>query len=178
MPYVSVRAYAKHRGCSNTAVHKQIEKGRLIGCLRKNPDSGFVEIDPEVADREWAANADPATTILAALNAEQDATGDFSGEENDLMRTSGAFANARAEREKWTAATAKLEYEERSGKLVDAERIRKEAFNLARQVRDSMMNIPDRVATELAAELDSGKIHSRLCEEISTALRTIISVNA
>jgi hypothetical protein len=41
---------------------------------------------------------------------------------------------------------------------------------VARIVRDSMLNIPDRVAAELAAETDPFKVQQRLSAEIRLAL--------
>jgi hypothetical protein len=41
---------------------------------------------------------------------------------------------------------------------------------VARLVRDAMLNIPDRVAAELAAETNQFKVHQRLTHEIRRAL--------
>jgi len=48
---ISLRAYARHRGCSLAAVQKAISSGRIM------PIGG--KIDAKLADREWAANTDP-----------------------------------------------------------------------------------------------------------------------
>ena len=50
---LSIRAYAKHRGISHTAVRKAVEAGRIP----QEPDGS---IDPVKADAAWAANTDPA----------------------------------------------------------------------------------------------------------------------
>lgn len=52
MEGMSRRAYARYRGCSERAVRKALEAGR-IGL---NSDG---LIDPKVADREWEANTNP-----------------------------------------------------------------------------------------------------------------------
>ncbi len=50
-PLLSRRAYAKRRGCSHVAVLKAIREGRI------STVDGM--IDPDLADREWAANTLP-----------------------------------------------------------------------------------------------------------------------
>ena len=44
------------------------------------------------------------------------------------------------------------------------------AFSKARIARDSLLNIPDRIAAVLAAEDDQEKIHALLSSEIRQAL--------
>ena len=43
----------------------------------------------------------------------------------------------------------------------------------ARQVRDSLLNLPDRLAAELAAETNQFKVHQRLVKEIRRALEEL-----
>ena len=46
---ISIRAYARMRGISDTAVRKAIRAGRITQLTDGT-------IDPEVADKEWQAN--------------------------------------------------------------------------------------------------------------------------
>jgi hypothetical protein len=48
---ISIRAYARHRGISDTAVHKAIRSGRIT------PEADGT-IDAARADRDWARNTD------------------------------------------------------------------------------------------------------------------------
>ena len=47
------------------------------------------------------------------------------------------------------------------------------AFSKARIARDSLLNIPDRIAAVLAAEADQEKIHALLSSEIRQALEDL-----
>lgn len=85
-----------------------------------------------------------------------------------------SYTKARTAREAYNAQLARLEYEERSGKLVNADEVKAEAFRLARTVRDAMMNIPDRVSAELAGEMDARNIHALLTDEIRKAMESLI----
>ncbi len=59
-----------------------------------------------------------------------------------------------------------------AAKFVDADEIEAVAFR-ARVVRDSLLDIPDRLAAVLAAESDSRKVHALLSAEIRQALEEL-----
>ncbi len=147
MAAVSQRAYARHRGISLAAVQKAIKAGRI----RTNADG---KIDVESADQEWERNTNYGASP---------ATGEAS--------VSGpSYAHSRAIREAYLARLAKIEYEERLGKLINRDEVQVAAFNKFRMFRDGMLNIPDRVAAVLAAETDTRKVHELLTVEIRKAL--------
>ena len=68
------------------------------------------------------------------------------------------------------ARLAKLEYEERSGKLVDADQVRAQIYALGRRLRDSFLGVPDRLAPLLAGQVDQAVVHRLLTQEIRTCL--------
>jgi hypothetical protein len=65
---------------------------------------------------------------------------------------------------------SKLDFEERSGKLISRDEVHVAAFNKYRTFRDGMLNLPDRLAAALAAESDSAKVHEILTTEIRKTL--------
>ena len=77
---------------------------------------------------------------------------------------------SRARREHYQAELAKLEVDHRRNELVSADGVKKEAFNVAKTVREALINIPDRVANLLAAESNATAIHMALTDEITQAL--------
>jgi hypothetical protein len=62
---LSIRAYARHRGGSDIAVHKAIRAGRIT------PEADGT-LDPEKADREWNRNTE-APRVGTARHAEKSA---------------------------------------------------------------------------------------------------------
>ena len=68
------------------------------------------------------------------------------------------------------ARLAKLEFEQKSGKLVDADEVRAQIFALGRRARDSLLGIPDLMAPILAGESDPAIVHRLLAEEIERCL--------
>lgn len=167
MPQVTPTAYAKHRGVSPAGVFDAIQKGRLDASLERK-DSGRFLIDVEAADAEWAANTDSGTGSLAHAKNRMPALPE-PAEPGETM----SYAEARAAHERFKARLAELEMEEREGKLIEADAAKREAFRVARQVRDALLNLPDRVAGELAAETNQFKVHQRLVAEIRRALEEL-----
>jgi phage terminase Nu1 subunit (DNA packaging protein) len=78
---------------------------------------------------------------------------------------------SRARREHYQAEKARLEALQGRGELVPAADVKRQAFELARAVRDELGGIPDRVASMLAACSDVRQVHRMLSEEIRVALR-------
>lgn len=154
MSLVSLRKYAEHRRISHTAVQKALRQGRI-----KTTAGG--KIDIEQADRDWERNTSPVNAPKRAPRVDGGAGGGSS------------FAQSRAVRELYLARLAKIEFEERTGKLISRDEVTVAAFTKARTVRDSLLNIPDRVAAVLAAETDPVRAHQILTHEIRKALREL-----
>ena len=84
-----------------------------------------------------------------------------------------SFNESRAKSEHFRAELARLDLEVKEDQLVEASRVKREAFSAARAVRDALGNIPDRVSNQMAAESDPVIIHQMLTEEIRKALETL-----
>lgn len=171
MPTVAPTAYAKHRKVSPQAVFDAIEKGRLVTSVTKQP-SGRMLVDVELADKEWAANTNSGTGSLAHAS-KRGPEIDMTPERVDDDDTPMTYAEARAMHEKFKMRLAELELEQREGKLVEADVVQRESFKAARQVRDALLNLPDRVAGVLAAETNQFKVHQLLTKEIRRALEDL-----
>lgn len=83
------------------------------------------------------------------------------------------YNKARTIEAQYRAALTKLDYEDRTGSYVSLDEVRTAAFNLARTVRDAVLNVPDRVAPILAAETDPQKINAILARELRIALEEL-----
>lgn len=166
MAIVSAAEYAKLRGISKAAVSQAIADGKLpTSAVKKG--RGY-EIDVDQADREWRENTNPV--MGAPTHAKP--KGHSVDDENKPVGTE-TLAASKAKREAFLAELARLEYELKAGQLVPVEDVKKEAFKMARIVRDSILNIPDRLAAELAAETNQFNVHRRLTEELRKALEEL-----
>jgi len=172
------------RGVSREAVRLAIKSGRLSKSVVYT-DKGAPRIaDTQLADKEWVANTDqsaPRNSVTgnpkrksppAKAKPEPKKTGkEPSAAEMEATAAAVDFdalsyADARAKRERYLAALAKLEYDEKSGKLASAEVIRGVIFNTARSARDMFMAVPDRVAPLIVGLTEQHEIHRILTDEV------------
>ncbi len=165
MPVVSLRAYAKHRGVTLKAVQKAIQSGRI-----RTTSDGKIDVDQ--ADADWVRNTGPRQATIATSSPAPRRAQTSAETPRPEPAAAGPldYARARAVRENYLARLAKIEFEERSGKLVSRDEVQVAAFNKFRTFRDGMLNIPDRVAAVLAAESDPARVHEILAIEIRKAL--------
>jgi hypothetical protein len=144
---ISIRAYARHRGVTDTAVHKAIRTGRIT------PEAdGTIDVDR--ADREWARNSEApkAGTRAKAVKAAvpESATDTPAG-----LPTGGAsLLQARTVNEVVKAQTNKVRLARLKGELVDRNQAIAHVFKLARSERDAWLNWPARISAQMAARLD------------------------
>jgi hypothetical protein len=155
MAAMSLRGFARHRGVALASVQTAIRVGRISTL----PDG---QIDPAVADVEWERNT-------RAPNGRSDDEADGFG--------ANQYNKARAVREHYQARLAKLEFEEKTAKLIAADEVKVAAFNLFRRYRDAMLNLPDRLAAILAAETEAAKCYEILATEIRKALNEFADAN-
>jgi phage terminase Nu1 subunit (DNA packaging protein) len=173
---LSLRAYAERRGVALSTVQAAIRTGRISTVPGPG---GEPKIDPEIADREFEANTDPSKQgrkenvgdLIAKENARAvKSDSDHGSATNDYMKW-------RARREQLNAQLKELEYEQKSGKLVNAEEARREFFKIAREARDAIMNIPERISGQLAAETDEHAVRMLLKTELTRALEVFLGAN-
>lgn len=192
---ISIRKYAQERGISHVAVLKAIQSGRLVKSITHDA-AGKPKIgDPDLADSEWAANTDQAKplnrisgepkrrkeTATAAYEPRQSAAAQapvpMAAPPTDAGDTGGpSYAKSRAVREAYQARLAKLDYEEKSGKLLPADAVRVAMFNAARKARDMLMALPDRIAPLVVGNPDQHEVHRLLTDEVRRVCAEIAAV--
>jgi len=160
---LSRRAYARHRGVAENAVRKAITSGRIT----LEPDG---TIDPEKADRDWAARTDPAQQRgahapsapkpprepvhdKAVPRAAVDAVQKTLRESGDKVEGDVTFLRARTANEVIKAQERSVRLAKIKGELVDRARAVTTVFGLARRERDAWVQWPARVAALMAADL-------------------------
>ncbi|AGC43265.1 hypothetical protein MYSTI_01934 [Myxococcus stipitatus DSM 14675] len=134
---LSIRAYAKHRGCSHVAVLKAIKRGRLVKSI--TPDKKVI---PSIADREWIENTDltrapqraPEIQVTAVIPPEP------------APSAPPVSINDAALRQKhWQAQLAELKYRKAAGELVEVAQVRHHLEDVFRQCRTRLLGLPTRI---------------------------------
>jgi hypothetical protein len=182
---IGITAYARHRGCSSAAVHKAVRTGRLRGSVVRVQGRTMLR-SAAAADREWEARTDrsrrpdyargnsSSTDDTCAAPAPAAVVETDADEEGEVLTAAASsdpvLADYQREAMRERARKLKLENDEREGRLVDVERVRALAFEFARTVRENVFNVPGRVAAEVAAESDAGRVHLLLDAALREAL--------
>lgn len=187
---IGIREAARRLGVSDTAVHKAIKAGRVHIAGRTEKSQRPLVAWPQ-AQTDWLANsdtskrshvgsrgsprrdADPAPQVQLATSGRPDDAPDQQAPAADAPMRGPSYAQSRAVREAYQARLAKLDFEQKSGKLVEVDKVKASAFKTARTVRDGLLNLPDRVAAELAHETDPAAVHLRLTKEIRIVLEAL-----
>jgi len=199
---LTARGYARRRRVSHTAVQKALASGRItLGADGR--------IDPDVADRQWAASTDlskPRNSVTGAPGSRSrpsaarrqtaatpevaPATPHVAGSEGGVVAATGervaaSYRESLAAREAYRARLAKLDFEERTGKLVSADEVRAVTFRVARATRDQIMGVPARLAPIVAAATEPLEVQRLLeealrdvCAEISHAVKAMAAAGS
>jgi len=179
MPKLTVKEYAKHRGIAERSVRRYLADG-LIPASAQIRKGRFLFIDRGKADKALSKSI---TTRKELLGGKEDrvlpppagkATPAQIVQTTEKAGTSGlSFHDARTLSQRYKAALLRLELDEKTGRLVEAEQVKIAAFNKSRAIRDSLLNITDRVAPILAAETDEFRVAEILNQELKAALEEL-----
>lgn len=150
--YMSLREYAEHRGVNLSAVQKAIKTGRIA-------TEADGRIDAKACDITWDQATDPSKQRKPVAT--------------KVRKNAEKFAEARASSEDYKAKLARLRFEQQSGKLVDADVVKKRAFENMRSLREALLNLPNQMANDLASEVDPVKVANLLTIEITNLLEEI-----
>ena len=187
---LSIRAYARHRGVTDTAVHKAIRSGRLEAL----PDG---TIDPDQADTQWARNTSAPKTGTQRPTVKvkvPEVDGDGGGDRNGAGAATNAgtggggaggaggtsLLQARTVNEVVKAQTNKVRLARLKGELIDRPQAIAHVFKLARSERDAWLNWPARVSAQMAAklELDAHTMHVALENAVREHLQELGNLQA
>jgi len=154
---LSIRAYARHRGVTDTAVHKAIRSGRVT------PEADGT-IDADKADAQWERNTSSPKTgtqrptvkvRVPQVDGSERSNAGATGATGGMGGTGGtSLLQARTVNEVVKAQTNKVRLARLKGELVDRPQAIAHVFKLARSERDAWLNWPARVSAQMAAQLE------------------------
>lgn len=174
---ISIREFARREGVSDTLVRRAIKQGRI----KALPDK---TIDPKWAGSTWReGNAKSASSgANKGANTPGDANTpevpgiepgeDLAGVAERLIASGTvqmmSYADALQHKENYLALLRKLEFEEKSGALVDLAAAERALFEGARAQRDAWLNWPVRVGALIAADLglEADRVTEALTEHV------------
>lgn len=159
---MSQAEYARHRRKSRQYISQLAKAGVLVMRGGKiDVRASDTVLDDKPVDE---VNESPAAPSMAAPSRAADS----------LPQAGGAsFGQARTIEMVFRAKLRRLEFETKQGRLIEAEAVRKTVAEAVRSLRDGILGLPDRLATVLAAEPDSKKVHVTLKAELSRELEAL-----
>jgi hypothetical protein len=86
------------------------------------------------------------------------------------------FSKSQVAAAHYKAELARIKFEQLEKILINADEAKEQTYEMARAIRDSLMELPDRLSAEFAALRDERKIAIRLELEIRTALERVTKV--
>ncbi|WP_175950368.1 hypothetical protein [Burkholderia sp. BCC0405] len=148
---VSIREFARLEGVSDTLVHRALKAGRLV----RAPDGG---IDRTLVGSAWHANPKRGDVAKASANTAANSANTPAAPGTTATLAGGnppkgvAYGEALRLKENWIALLRRLEYEHKSGALIELSAAQRVVFDLCREQRDAWLAWPARIAPFLAAE--------------------------
>lgn len=170
--YITRAQLARELKVSRASITSAIRAGR-ISSSAMTPDGAWVDGDRAAEQfRATSSRNHPPTLPRPAWSRAPAAPTPPSAPEPTGPSTPER-AESLARRDAARAALAELEQLQRSGQLVRVEDVQAEAYKLARETRDRILRVPDRVAPQVAAADDSRVVHALLSAELREALRQL-----
>ena len=179
--------YARHRGCSKSAV-TQAQKQRIKAA--EVVQDGRVWIDAQYADRLWSVNsrrrrsfkAEPAQAAAPRPEVRPKDPPKSPPKDKDLR----AYIMSLPEdeipedvnesikrREHYNAERQKVHALKDRGEVVPVLEVKKAAQELGQALRENVMGVPNRISGMLAATTDAGEVTRLLEDELRSALRVL-----
>jgi len=181
--WMSLRAYARHRDVTLSAVQKAIESRRVKAI--KEEGGRIIGIEKYQADAQWAANTDaveaarsgtflekPAAAAGDGVVGQSGGNGSQGGDKSPVPEQAwktgdeGNFLAARVKEAELRGDLLELDKLERIGELLPRAEVRRIFSEIFAQLKSAAFRIPDRKAQAIAGETDPVRIHRLLSDEL------------
>ena len=165
--FITMAELAKLKNVSRMAVSKKVKAGKLDGAIVNH--NGKRLVNKEEAFRLWDLQAPPSkdTTLRKQLKQEID---------SKTVDEIPNYAESKAKREHFLAELARLDVEQKKEELILVSDITKSSFEKGRAIRESLINLADRLASQIAGETDPQMIHKLLTDEHTAVLEELVKV--
>lgn len=157
---IPIKQFAELVGVTYAAVFAAIKSGRMDRSVTQNTAGNYL-IDPNLGVIEF--NERRLKSVRNKGREAQELT----------PAPEGSVIDSEKKLKHFQAELARVKFEQQSGRLLDAEKVKREAFKVARVVREGVLGIPARISAELAGLTDPFEIENLLERELRTALENL-----
>jgi hypothetical protein len=195
MSTLSLRGLADVIGVDDKAVRKAEKAGVFGAHIRRGDDGTVLFMDVAGCIEAWRksgrqlrkakprdAEVPPPPPAAAPVASEVDDASDTGDGDEPPLDAGAAKPDTYVEAQKAVMRERermlRMQNDERAGQLIDVSRAEKLAYEFARTLRDNILNVPARIAAELAAESSATRVHLRLDGALREALESVGTVIA
>lgn len=192
---ISVREFSRRIGCSDVAVHKAIKSGKIVKGVSKGKN-GWPVINPDIALAEWGKNYDPSYASHDAIRSafeggvkptpkpkkekptetETESAPPPRAPEQIGAHDSGSMAAAKRAQAIFKAKIMEIELKEKQSKVVDKGQVYMALFEAGKEVKASIMSVPDRVIDAIFSAPSRNEAHTILTKALIEALDTMADI--
>ena len=158
---VSQAEYARHRGCTEGAVRRAVRDGRIALIDGK--------IDPVAADAQWSRNTRPRVQVRNSPPEAEPSTLAVAEAQGDRV----TYDEARRRQAVAEALMAERAERVQAGELIEVQAVRHAHGRRLAALRESLLQIPARLAPVVAAETDQARCHDIMQRELHGVLRQV-----
>ncbi len=174
MPIVTVQEYARMQKCSRQNIERKIKDGIISArSLVKVKGAKKIKIDSEVADLEIEMSGNEPEKVAHESLHPQAAEVSRDELKESMHEALDKYRTVRMSTEHYRARKLELEIAETEGRLLDVDLVRKRILKLCAETRDTLLNIPAKLAPVLVSITDPLEMENKLLEEINVALQAI-----
>lgn len=170
--YLSKSAFAESQGWQPSYVTKLGKQGRLALA----PDGKRVDVGATLA--LIGKTADPSKDGVREHHEKRRVQRDvYDAMDGQDSPAPSDYHVHKAEREKYLAGIARIEFDKASGQTVERQPVVDAAYRCGRMMRDSIMGLNKQLAPELAAMSDAWEIERMLNDRYRGALQEVIRLS-
>lgn len=173
---ISQREFARRMGCSDTTVRKAIEAKKIVKGLR-HTESGTPRIHYDTAFKEWQQHYNPTYTSNEAVRSKLMANQEPVSQEPPDKSTHSNLAQSKLAQSVYRARLLELEFKQKAGQLVDKKEVYLALYEAGREVKTSIMTVPDRYIDAIFSAKTRNEAHTILAKALIEALDVLSDIN-
>ena len=154
---VTRKEFAKVVGVDVVRIGYLIKNGVLAPAAKKNKKTKRYEIDLELGKELFNSHSSQRLQVVT----------------EDVKGTAQSINLSKSKKIHFDALTAELNYRERLGELVETKQVEKEAFEIAKIVRDKLLQIADRLAPVITGQKKEAYVFKKIELEINRVLKLL-----
>ena len=154
---VTRKEFAKVVGVDVVRIGYLIKNGVLAPASKKNKKTRRYEIDLELGKELFNSHSSQRLQVVT----------------EDVRGTAQSINLSKSKKIHFDALTAELDYRERLGELVETKQVEKEAFEMAKIVRDKLIQIADRLAPVVTGQKKESCVFKKIEIEINRVLKLL-----